>query len=76
MFLDCSDLVFTSICSSCMFQERQKRGDDNLDAFLADIYAHRAMFSEAGKLYKKTGNEQKALNMYTDLRMFELAKVN
>lgn len=56
-------------------QERRKRGEDNMEAFLADIYAHQGNFSEAGRLYKKTGYDQKALNMYTDLRMFELAKV-
>lgn len=46
-----------------------------MEAFLADVFAYRAMFSEAAKLYKKTGNSQKALDMYTDLRMFDLAKV-
>ena len=32
-------------------------------------------FAEAAKLYKKSGNQQKAMNMYTDLRMFDMAKV-
>ncbi|XP_077972109.1 intraflagellar transport protein 122 homolog [Styela clava] len=55
-------------------EERQRRGEEDLEAFLADVYAYRGMFSEAAKLYKKTGNQQKALDMYTDLRMFDLAK--
>lgn len=44
--------------------------------FLADVYSYQAKFSEAAKLYKKANNEQRALNMYTDLRMFEYAKVS
>ncbi len=31
-------------------------------------------FGEAARLYKKHGQEKKALNMYTDLRMFDHAK--
>ena len=30
-------------------------------------------FSDAAKIYKKCGQESKALTMYTDLRMFDLA---
>jgi intraflagellar transport protein 122 len=44
--------------------------------FLADVYSYQAKFHEAAKLYKKANSEQKALNMYTDLRMFEYAKVS
>lgn len=43
--------------------------------FLGDIYSYQAKFNEAAKLYKKSGTEQKAMNMYTDLRMFDQAKV-
>lgn len=43
--------------------------------FLADVYSYQGKFHEAAKLYKKASQEQKALNMYTDLRMFEYAKV-
>ena len=43
--------------------------------FLGDIYSYQAKFGEAAKLYKKSGTEQKAMNMYTDLRMFDQAKV-
>lgn len=42
--------------------------------FLADVYAYQGKFQEAAKLYKRAGQEQKALNMYTDLRMFDYAK--
>ena len=38
--------------------------------------AYQSKFGEAAKLYKKAGEEQRAMNMYTDLRMFEYAKVS
>ena len=43
--------------------------------FLGDIYACQGRFDEAAKVYKRVGAENKALNMYTDLRKFDLAKV-
>lgn len=56
-------------------QERKKRGENNNELFLADVYAYQGKFHEAAKLYKRTGHESRALSMYTDLRMFEYAKV-
>jgi intraflagellar transport protein 122 len=58
-----------------MFQEQQKKGDTNRDAMIGDIYAHRGRLKEAARLYQKSGQEHKALTMYTDLRMFDLAQV-
>jgi len=57
-----------------IFQERQSKGENNHDIFLADILAVRGQFKEAARLYKKA-NPKKALEMYTDLRMFHLAQV-
>lgn len=56
-------------------QERKKRGENDNELFLADVYAYQGKFHEAAKIYKRTGHESKALSMYTDLRMFEYAKV-
>lgn len=56
-------------------QERKKRGENDNELFLADVYAYQGKFHEAAKLYKRTGQESRALSMYTDLRMFEYAKV-
>ncbi len=56
-------------------QERRKRGEVDNQVFLADVYAYQGKFAEAAKLYKKAGHESRAMNMYTDLRMFENAKV-
>lgn len=52
------------------------KGDHNKEGMLADIYARRGRFKEAAQLYEKAGQESKALAMYTDLRMFNLAQVN
>ena len=56
-------------------KERKRRGEVNDQLFLADVYAYQGKFAEAAKLYKRAGQEQRAMNMYTDLRMFDHAKV-
>uniref|UniRef100_A0A665TFY3 Intraflagellar transport protein 122 homolog n=1 Tax=Echeneis naucrates TaxID=173247 RepID=A0A665TFY3_ECHNA len=55
-------------------KERKKRGENDKELFLADVYAYQGKFHEAARLYKRTGHESRALSMYTDLRMFEYAK--
>lgn len=57
-------------------QERKKRGENDNMIFLADVYSYQTKFHEGAKLYKKAGQEQRAMNMYTDLRMFDYAKVS
>lgn len=47
-----------------------------MQVFLADIYAYQSKFQDAAKLYKRANQDQKAMNMFTDLRMFEYAKVS
>lgn len=42
---------------------------------MGDILAYEGKFKEAGKMYLKAGCSQKALSMYTDMRMFDLAQV-
>lgn len=56
-------------------QERKKQGEDKNELFLADIMAYQGKFHEAAKLYKHSGHESKALCMYSDLCMFDYAKV-
>ena len=55
-------------------EERQRKGETDNDLFLADILSYQGKFSEAAKLYRKSGNDQLAMNMYSDLRMFDLAQ--
>lgn len=39
------------------------------------MFSYQGKFHEAAKLYKRSGHENLALDMYTELRMFEYAKV-
>uniref|UniRef100_A0A8C9NUR7 Intraflagellar transport protein 122 homolog n=1 Tax=Serinus canaria TaxID=9135 RepID=A0A8C9NUR7_SERCA len=55
-------------------KDRKKHGENNQELFLADVYAYQGKFHEAAKLYKRSGRESLALEMYSDLRMFEHAK--
>lgn len=71
----CVKYCFCMSYCMCFVQERKKRGENNNQLFLADVYAYQGKFHEAAKLYRKTGHDSRALSMYTDLRMFEYAKV-
>ncbi|KAK2897463.1 intraflagellar transport protein 122 homolog [Channa argus] len=71
-FIRIRDLRYLELISS--IEERKKRGENDNELFLADVYAYQGKFHEAAKLYKRTGHEPRALSMYTDLRMFEYAK--
>ncbi|XP_068264576.1 intraflagellar transport protein 122 homolog isoform X2 [Nyctibius grandis] len=66
------DLRYLELISS--IEERKKHGESNNELFLADVYAYQGKFHEAAKLYKKSGHENLALDMYSDLRMFDCAK--
>ncbi|XP_040448991.1 intraflagellar transport protein 122 homolog isoform X2 [Falco naumanni] len=66
------DLRYLELISS--IEERKKHGENNNELFLADVYAYQGKFHEAAKLYKKSGHENLALDMYSDLRMFDYAK--
>ena len=56
-------------------QERQKKGEKDKDLFVAELLAYKGRFKEAARVYQRTGTEHRALAMYTDLRMFDLAQV-
>ncbi|NXG25521.1 IF122 protein, partial [Grallaria varia] len=66
------ELRYLELISS--IEERKKHGEKNRDLFLADVYAYQGKFQEAAKLYKRSGHENLALEMYSDLRMFDHAK--
>jgi len=46
-----------------------------MQLFLGDVYAVQGKFTDAARIYKKIGQPSRAMTMYTDLRMFDLAKV-
>ncbi|XP_046387710.1 intraflagellar transport protein 122 homolog [Ischnura elegans] len=56
------------------FGELQRKGNIDGNIFLADILAYRGEFKEAAKLYQTANQGEHALNMYTDLRMFDAAQ--
>ncbi|XP_035193141.1 intraflagellar transport protein 122 homolog isoform X1 [Oxyura jamaicensis] len=66
------DLRYLELISG--IEERKKHGENVSELFLADVYAYQGKFHEAAKLYKKSGHENLALDMYSDLRMFDYAK--
>uniref|UniRef100_A0A8D2DF58 Intraflagellar transport protein 122 homolog n=1 Tax=Sciurus vulgaris TaxID=55149 RepID=A0A8D2DF58_SCIVU len=71
-FARVQDLRYLELISS--IEERKKRGETNNDLFLADVFSYQGKFHEAAKLYKRCGHENLALDMYTDLCMFDYAK--
>nr|XP_054203196.1 intraflagellar transport protein 122 homolog isoform X2 [Homo sapiens] len=71
-FIRVQDLRYLELISS--IEERKKQGETNNDLFLADVFSYQGKFHEAAKLYKRSGHENLALEMYTDLCMFEYAK--
>lgn len=56
--------------------ERQRRGDggQRKDTLHADVLAFAGRFKEAARMYQKSGQTNRALAMYSDLRMFDLAQ--
>lgn len=56
-------------------EERQKVQDKSpKEVIQADILAFSGRFREAARLYQKCGQGGKALSMYSDLKMFDLAQ--
>ncbi|XP_049276160.1 LOW QUALITY PROTEIN: intraflagellar transport protein 122 homolog [Rhipicephalus sanguineus] len=55
-------------------QDQEARGEKR-ESLLGDVMAQQGRFSEAARLYKKAGRNSKAVDMYTDLRMFEVAQI-
>lgn len=56
-------------------QFQGKVGDEKgRKGFLGEVYAYQGRFNEAARLWKENGEEDKAVGMYADLRMFDLAQ--
>ncbi|CAF0800008.1 unnamed protein product [Brachionus calyciflorus] len=55
-------------------QEMKKQGGLKNDVILAFFNAYQSKFTEAAKAFRKGGEENLAMQMFTDLRMFDMAK--
>ena len=44
------------------------------DVFLGYLYAYQSKFNDAAKSFRKVGEENLAMKMFSDLRMFDMAK--
>eukprot|EP01065_Artemidia_motanka_P014262 TRINITY_DN1821_c0_g1_i1.p1 TRINITY_DN1821_c0_g1~~TRINITY_DN1821_c0_g1_i1.p1 ORF type:complete len:1247 (+),score=460.03 TRINITY_DN1821_c0_g1_i1:89-3829(+) len=53
--------------------DRRVPGSDD-QVFVADILAYQGKYGEAAELYRKCGQEKKAIEMYADLKMWNEAK--
>lgn len=54
--------------------EIKKQGSMKNDILLGLFYAYQSKFGEAAKSFRKAGEENLAMQMFTDLRMFDMAK--
>lgn len=53
---------------------QEQTGLSKPDVFMGYMHAYQSKFGEAAKCFKKGGQDQLAMAMFTDLRMFEQAK--
>lgn len=58
----------------CSVKEMQQNGESE-EIILASIYAYQGRFKEAAILFQKIGLEQKTLEIFTELKMFDQAQV-
>lgn len=52
----------------------KRQGNTKNDILLGYLNAYQSKFSEAAKYFRKAGDENMAMSMFTDLRMFDMAK--
>ncbi|KAJ2997530.1 hypothetical protein HDV02_005419 [Globomyces sp. JEL0801] len=70
-FVRIKDFKFLEVIR--VIERMKKDGRKETDLFLAEVYAFSENFVEAAKLFKKSGNIQKAIEMYTELNLWENA---
>lgn len=55
-------------------REKQKRSEVPKEVLQAETCAFSGKYKEAARFYQKCGQTMRALEMYSDLRMFDLAQ--
>lgn len=56
-------------------KEAAKRGETKLNINLGDYYAYNGRFQDAARNYQQGGAPDRAMTMFSDLRMFDQARV-
>ena len=56
-------------------EETAKRGETKMNINLGDYYAYTGRFQDAARNYQHGGAPERAMTMFSDLRMFDQAKV-
>ncbi|CAF0939310.1 unnamed protein product [Adineta ricciae] len=56
------------------FEEAAKRGETKMNVNLGDYYAYSGRFADAARNYQHAGAPERAMTMFSDLRMFDQAK--
>jgi intraflagellar transport protein 122 len=56
-------------------KESAKRGETKANVNLGDYYAYGGRFQDAARNYQQAGAPDRAMAMFSDLRMFDQAKV-
>ncbi|RKO92638.1 WD40-repeat-containing domain protein [Blyttiomyces helicus] len=70
-FVRIRELRYIDLIRSIERQLAESGGET--DGFMADIYAYAGRYHEAARLYKRSGKQQKAIEMYSELNMWEYA---
>ena len=68
------ELRYLEFISQIEERKQSKAAETTNNLILAEYYAFKGEFQEAAKMFKKSGNEDKAMAMFSDLRQFENAK--
>ncbi|KAJ3016424.1 hypothetical protein HKX48_004032 [Thoreauomyces humboldtii] len=70
-FVRTRDVHFINLVRAA--QRAQAEGKLDTQMLLADMHAYSGKFAEAASLYKKSGHQQKAIDMFTELNMWDQA---
>eukprot|EP01002_Notosolenus_urceolatus_P013184 NODE_43_length_3237_cov_15.831556_g34_i0.p1 GENE.NODE_43_length_3237_cov_15.831556_g34_i0~~NODE_43_length_3237_cov_15.831556_g34_i0.p1 ORF type:complete len:1042 (+),score=386.07 NODE_43_length_3237_cov_15.831556_g34_i0:156-3128(+) len=71
-FIRIRDVRYIDLLNRIEIERRDPNAVDDL--FLAEIYAYQGRFTEAAKLFVKCKREDKAIELYSDLKMWPEAK--
>lgn len=68
------NIQFLELIRQMEIKHKDSQGEEGMDSFFGDILANEGKFLDAAKVYCKSNLNNKAVEMYTDLCQFELAK--